>query len=134
MYDSDFEEKRKLKPGEIYEAEIRRPRNIKFMRKYFALIHLAWEYQTDVVRKGCFNDSIDSFRHTILLNTGFCERIYSYARQEYVDIPKSIAFAKMSEEEFGGVYESTLTFIVQHLLPKNISKEEFEENIEEFLK
>lgn len=45
LFDEDFEEKKKLKIGEVYEATIKRPRNLSFHRKYFGLINLAWEYQ-----------------------------------------------------------------------------------------
>lgn len=38
MYDEDYDEKKKLKIGEVYEAEIRQPRNLRFHRKYFALL------------------------------------------------------------------------------------------------
>lgn len=41
LYDEDFEEKKKLKIGEVYEATIKRPRNLSFHRKYFGLINLA---------------------------------------------------------------------------------------------
>lgn len=119
--------------GETYQVEVKRPRNVDFLRKYWALIHCAWEYQTGAVQKACFADSVDVFRHTILLNTGFCDRVYSYTRQEYVDIPKSISFAKMSEEEFEQVYSKTLDFIIQNLLPP-MTEDEFKQNIEDFLK
>lgn len=42
MYDEDWEERRKLKPGEVYVAEIKPARNIRFHRLYFALIEAAW--------------------------------------------------------------------------------------------
>ena len=48
LYDEDFEEKKKLKIGEVYEATIKRPRNLSFHRKYFGLINLAWEYQNEI--------------------------------------------------------------------------------------
>lgn len=133
LYDEDLEEKKKLKMGETYEVTVKRPRNVEFHRKYFALLNTAWAYQTEAVQKGCFSNSFDCFRHTILLNTGFCERIYSYSRQEYIDIPKSVSFGKMSESEFQDVYSRTLDFIIQNLLP-NISEQEFKDNIEEFMK
>ena len=38
LYDDDYEEKRKLKIGEVYKADIKpmKPRNLQFHRKYFA--------------------------------------------------------------------------------------------------
>ena len=44
MYDEDFDEKKKLKIGEVYEARVKLPRNLSFFRKYWALLRCAWEY------------------------------------------------------------------------------------------
>lgn len=41
LYDEDFEEKKKLKLGTEYTAEIKVSRNSKFHRKYFALLNAA---------------------------------------------------------------------------------------------
>ena len=63
LYDEDFEEKKKLKIGEVYEATIKRPRNLSFHRKYFGLINLAWEYQNEIAVEH-FKHSIELFRKT----------------------------------------------------------------------
>ena len=90
----DFEEKKKLKIGEVYEATIKRPRNLSFHRKYFGLINLAWEYQNEIAVEH-FKHSIELFRKTVEMAAGWCEPIYSIARKEWIEVPKSIAFDKM---------------------------------------
>ena len=39
-YNSDYEKIKKLKAGEEYQCEIKRPRNLKFHKKFFALINM----------------------------------------------------------------------------------------------
>ena len=43
MYDSDFDEKRKLKEGEKVLCHISRPRNYEFHKKFFALVRLTFD-------------------------------------------------------------------------------------------
>ena len=38
LYDEDYEEKRKLKLGTIYNVEVKEVRNYQFLKKYHALI------------------------------------------------------------------------------------------------
>lgn len=42
--DSDLEQLEKLKHWAIYKAEVTAPRNLKFHRKFFALLNLTFEY------------------------------------------------------------------------------------------
>ena len=44
-YDSDYDKAKKIKVGEAYECEIKQSRNIKFHRKYFALINMVYDNQ-----------------------------------------------------------------------------------------
>lgn len=74
MYDEDYEEKKKLKIGEVYEATIKRPRNLSFHKKYFALINLAWEYQNERAVEH-FKHNIELFRKTIEVAAGWCDPI-----------------------------------------------------------
>jgi hypothetical protein len=42
--DVSYDEKKKLKIGQVYEVIIKLVRNYEFHKKYFALINCAWEY------------------------------------------------------------------------------------------
>lgn len=130
MYDEDFDEKKKLKIGEVYEATIKRPRNLSFHKKYFALINCAWEYQNERAVEH-FHNSVESFRKTIEVATGWCEPVYSIERKEWNEVPKSIAFDKMDEDEFTELYERVKDVLFKYFL-KNISVEEFEKNLINF--
>lgn len=128
--DSDYEEKKKLKIGEVYEATIKRPRNLPFHRKYFGLINLAWEYQNERAVEH-FKHNIELFRKTVEVASGWCEPVYSIARKEWVEVPKSIAFDKMDEDEFQNLYERVKDVLFKYFL-KHITIEEFENNLINF--
>lgn len=102
--DNDYEEKRKLKVGQIYKATIKLNRNYRLHRKYFALINCAWAYQNER-QTAFFKGSVEIFRKTMEMAAGHCERVYSIEHKEWRDIPKSIAFDKMDEAEFRDLYE-----------------------------
>jgi hypothetical protein len=130
LYDSDYDEKKKLKIGEVYEATIRLQRNLQFHRKYFGLINCAWEYQNERVIEH-FKHNIELFRKTVEVAAGWCEPVYSIARKEWIEVPKSISFDKMDEDEFQNLYERVKDVLFKYFL-KNISVEEFEKNLINF--
>lgn len=123
MYDADYEEKKKLKLGEAYTAEIRLSRNPRFHQKYFALINAAWELLPQRKKDGL--RTCENFRKYIEVAAGHCETFYSPQRKEWVEIPKSIAFDKMDEAEFSDLY-NRVRFVIDTILAPVITKEQFE--------
>lgn len=130
LYDADYDEKKKLKIGSIYEVTIRLSRNIDFHRKYFALIQCAWEYQNERTVNHFKND-INVFRKTVEIAAGWCEPVYSIERKEWLEIPKSIAFDKMDNTEFADLYDRVKDVLFKYFL-KHITCEEFEKNLINF--
>ncbi len=130
LYDEDFDEKKKLKIGEVYTAEVKKARNIQFHRKYFALINCAWEYQNEKVVNH-FNNSVDAFRKTVEIAAGWYEPIYLISKKEWSQAPKSIAFDKMDEAEFTELYDNVKRVLFQTFL-RHIDEEEFMKNLINF--
>lgn len=128
--DADYEQKRKLKKGAVYECTIKQNRNYKFHKLYFALIGMSWEYLTEDQRV-FFHDNVDLFRKTVEVAAGHCDLCYSIARREWIEIPKSISFHKLDESSFGDLYEKVKNVIYNLFIP-NINKEEFEQNLKDF--
>lgn len=129
-YDNDYDQKKKLRIGHIYTAEIKKARNIQFHRKYFALINCAWEYQNEKVEEH-FKGSKNSFRKTVEIAAGYYDPIYSIERKEWIESPKSIAFDKMDEAEFAELYDRVRDVLLKVFL-KHISEEEFINNLSNF--
>lgn len=121
--DNDYEEKRKLKVGQIYKATIKLNRNYRLHRKYFALINCAWAYQNER-QTAFFKENVEIFRKTMEMAAGHCERVYSIEHKEWRDIPKSIAFDKMDEAEFRDLYERVKDVLFATAL-RGVSEEEF---------
>lgn len=130
MYDADYDEKKKLKVGSVYSCEIRQMRNVQFHRKYFALIKTAWAYQS-AAREEFFHHNEESFRKTIEIAAGYCDKVYSVTRGEWMDVPKSIAFDKMDETEFEELYERVKDVLFTMFLD-NITEEEFMKKLVNF--
>jgi hypothetical protein len=121
--DNDYEEKRKLKVGQIYKATIKLNRNYRLHRKYFALINCAWAYQNER-QTAFFKGSVEIFRKTMEMAAGHCEMVYSIKHKEWQDVPKSIAFDKMDEAEFRDLYERVKDVLFATAL-RGVSEEEF---------
>lgn len=118
MYDEDLDNKNKLKLGKSYWATIKLARNIDFHRKYFKLISVAWELLGEKTHK--FFKTKDSFRKTVEVTAGWSEPVYSISRNEWVEVPKSIAFDKMSQDEFEELYERVKDVIWELLDERNL--------------
>ncbi len=130
LYDDDYEEKRKLKIGEKYSVEIKKARNVQFHRLYFALINCAWEYLNEA-QSEFFHNNKTVFRKSLEVSAGHCDKVFSFKLKDWVDIPKSISFDKMSEFEFRELYERVKDVIFNTIL-RTISVEEFESNLINF--
>lgn len=128
-YDDDFDEKKKLKIGEIYKVEIKLYRNYDFHKKYFALINCAWEYLTEKQQE--FIKSKNGFRKTLQIAAGWCEVTYSIARKDWIEESKSIAFDEMDNAEFETLYNGVKDVLFTTFL-RNISEEEFMKNLINF--
>ena len=130
MYDEDYDSKKMLKVGNVYEATIKEMRNVAFHRKYFSLINLAWEYLNEQQRN-FFKEDVNAFRKTVEIAAGHYEPVYSVARQSWLEVPKSIAFDKLSESDFEQLYEKVKTVIFQTFIPSSV-KDEFEYVLKDF--
>ena len=121
--DSAYEAKMKLKIGEVYKATIKKPRNLKLHKKYFALIHCAWAFLKER-QTAFFHENVEVFRKTVEVAAGHCDKVYNVKHKEWVDVPRSIAFDKMDEAEFSDLYERVKDVLFEVFL-KDITEEEF---------
>ena len=127
--DDDYEEKKKLKLGETYSVEVKVVRNVDFHRKYFALIAYAWEFLSEQ-ETDKFKDK-DNFRKYIEIAAGHCEVIFHPRLQEFVEIPKSIAFGKMDNTAFSDLY-GRVKDVIFSIIGNRVTQEEFERLLIDF--
>ncbi len=127
--DDDYEEKKKLKLGQTYSVEVKVVRNVDFHRKYFALIAYAWEF-LDERETGRFKDK-ENFRKYIEIASGHCDVIFHPRLQEFVEIPKSISFAKMDITAFSDLY-GRVKDVIFSIIGDRVTQEEFERLLIDF--
>lgn len=120
-HDSDLELIKKMTTGEMYEFEFKKPRNIKFHRKFFALLNLTYENQQ------IYND-ITRMRKELTKAVGYYESFLNH-KGVLVYEAKSISFASMDEIEFSQFYNKFLDVIIKIF---KFDKETIEENLENF--
>ena len=120
-YNSDYEVAKKVKPGETVKGSITRPRNMKFHKKFFALLNLGFENQEQY-------EDFESFRAVVTMKAGF----YKYITTEkgYIYLPKSISFSKMEDFEFAELYDKVLDVLLKML---GTNKEDLEQELINFM-
>jgi hypothetical protein len=98
-YTGDYDKLAKIKSGETYKFVITKPRNIKFHRKYFALLNLVFDNQDKF-------DNQEDMRLYLQMKAGFYKRIETGTGS--MILPVSISFGKMDEFEFSEVYNRVM--------------------------
>lgn len=121
-YDSDMEIYVKIQLGETFEIEYKKPRNVKFHRKFFALIKLAFENQEQY-------KLIDSLRSDLTIEAGYSYEETNFITGQVITKAKSISFASMCDIEFSKLYDSVKLVIINWL---GITDKEISENIEQY--
>ena len=121
LYPSDYDEKRKLRLGQDYEAEIKNPRNYEFLKKFFALVNIGHE-----------NTSLDmpfeTYRKYIIMKAGFFKS-YQTPKGVFYE-PDSISFSSMEQEQFEDVYSRVLDKIIEDI---GATKEDIENQLINFM-
>ena len=120
-YDSDYEKVKKIKQGDTVKCEVTKPRNIKFHKKFFALMNLVYQNQERY-------EHIDDLREQLTIAAGYYTTTYTLEGVEQQKA-KSISFAAMDELEFGELYNALLDVIVKYF---HFDRIEIEQNLAEF--
>ena len=120
-----------VKNGAGISVEARRARNIKFHRKFFSLLSLAydmWEPPADRTHNGePIRKNMDRFREDVLILAGHYEASYSLSGDVQLEA-KSIAFSNCDEHEFRGIYDAVLDVVWERIFQHTnfASKDEVE--------
>ena len=122
LYDSDYDTFKKAPRNKEVQIEITQPRNIKFHRKFFALINMVFENQ-DV-----YSD-LNAFRSDLTIEAGFYKEHVTFDGEVRITA-LSISFAKMDETEFSTLYSQFINTIIRIFGWDN---DMIEENLESYL-
>jgi hypothetical protein len=121
-YDSDFEAFAKMPVNETFEIEYTKRRNSKFHRKYFSLLKLAFENQSDY-------RTLEEMRHDLTIVCGYYNEHVNKITGEIVKKADSISFANCDEIQFNEIYNSTKNVIIKWL---GVTSEDIEEEIQQY--
>lgn len=98
--------------GEVFPVEVKKTRNIKNHRRFFALIQVVSSYSE------IFNTE-EKALHAVKIAAGHCDFVpHPLEPGELMAIPKSISFAKMDEIEFQRFFSSAVQGVLSHILPQ----------------
>lgn len=98
-----------------------KPRNVKFLKKYFALLNFAFEHWKPGKLSGKVFDgvkpekSFERFRADLTILTGHYKQVIRVNGDTVIE-PKSISFASMKEKDFEELYSNTIDVILKHIL------------------
>jgi hypothetical protein len=113
---AEAEKLHSFKAGAGVRCKVTRVRNYQFLKKYFALLNLAydyWEPEENLVGEKNF----ERFRSDVIILAGFYEAYVRVDGSTRIE-PKSISFGSMSEDEFSDLYTKTIDALVKHVLPR----------------
>lgn len=111
-----------MKPGTCLRMEWVKPRNASHHRKFFALLNLVAE-NSEVY------DTTEKALVAIKLITGHIDPAIDPRTGEVVQIPKSISYESMDQDEFERFYSVSIDGVLQHIL-KHIDRKKADQLLE----
>lgn len=120
-YDSDSEKAKKIPLNEPFVVTYTKKRNIKFHRKFFALINMLYDNQEQY-------NNVEYLRKDLIVESGFYDLRYGIHGEEIKEA-KSISFANMDETEFSELYNRVIDTIVRCF---NFDREDIIENVTQY--
>jgi hypothetical protein len=119
--DTDKEKINKIPFDVALEYEVKVMRNLKFHRKFFAMLNLAFENQDEF-------KNFQIFREAVIIGAGFFEKVQRLHGEEII-IAKSISFSQMDNTEFETLYTACIDTIIDYF---NFTKKDFESELAMF--
>jgi O-acetyl-ADP-ribose deacetylase (regulator of RNase III) len=112
---------RRVQIGEIVRVDVQRPRSHKNLRRWWALCNLITQ-NSDTIK------SPEQAHDLLKIMAGHCTHIVSQSTGEVYQIADSIAFGRISEDEFQDVWQRAVKAVTEHILP-GITDEDLEREI-----
>lgn len=113
--EADTETLSAIHDGETVRADIKRPRNVAFHKKYFALLDVLFNIFEPVITGDKWYGGVqpvknrDRFRKDIAIATGHYDLVVNIKNEVRAEA-KSISFSAMDETQFSELYSRTLDY------------------------
>lgn len=92
---------RKYKLGEVYRADVVKPRSYQHHKLCMALLNLTYLNQEQY-------STFEQFRKAVAMEAGHCEELHTL-HGEVLKLPKSISYDALDEVEFTAVFGAMMT-------------------------
>ncbi len=113
----------KLKRGGVYQVEVKQPRGLRFHRLWRALAALCWDNVDHEEYP-----SVEDLIARIKIGVGHRDRLV-FEGGVVAYIPKSLSFAKCSEDEFSAFFGRACDWVAKEILP-GVTREDVVAEIE----
>ena len=114
MYESDYDEKKRLKLGDTVLCTIKKPRNYEFHKKFFALVRLCYQNLPEWMEQVLDIHSEEDMLTSMKLDLGMAEIVYINGRP--IAKTGSISFAAMDNTEFERFYNRCVDLVLTRYL------------------
>lgn len=121
VYESDIDRMKRIGIGDEVMAELTKPRNYQFHKKFMALVNLGFSNQDKI-------ENFDHYRYILEMKAGNFEAVETGKGTVY--FPKSISFSSMDETEFQELYDKVVDILCKEL---DLTNEIIAEEIKNFL-
>lgn len=111
MYDSDLDEKHRLRIGDNVLCTIKRPRNYEFHKKYFALLRLTVANLPHLIQQQMQIFTEEDLLDCLKIDLGLFTTRWHGGRQ--IVKTGSISFAKMDNTEFEKFFSRSIDAILR---------------------
>jgi len=108
--EASYEIMKKFKHGEVYKVKIWKPRNIKFHRKFFALLNSSYDIQNKY-------NTFEAYKYEVLLRAGHYE-IHTTLKGVQVPVIKSLKFSDVDDIQFEEIFSNTIDAILNYFIPE----------------
>ena len=126
----DAEAKAQLRIGSDVRVTVTHPRNIRFHRKFFALLHITVTNLPEHITFSMHIYNVETMLAAVKIDLGYYDAVQVGSR-EVIKL-RSISFTKMSADEFEKFYDLAVTDILNNYL-KGTDKDDLLEEVEQFI-
>lgn len=133
--DESAEALMRVKSGDLVRVKWAQPRNVKFMRKFFAMLNVgfeAWEPPAQEYRGLPVQKNFERFRKDVVIAAGFYDPVANLKGEVRAEA-RSISFANMTEDEFEKVYSAVANVLLQKVL-RNYTRDDLDRVVEELMR
>lgn len=123
----------KKKIGSTILVEPREMRNAAFHKKWFSLVHLAFDYWQDDAETIEFKGErvlpdFDRFRKDVTILAGFYYPVVGLKGEVKIE-PESLKWSQMTEDRFTKLYDATIQVLLQRVFNGTVCKTMSEEEL-----